>query len=145
MLQVLVSKHQCSIINQETLPLPKVGRSQQHQLENGSPRAIRAVRVRYENNEAVLLEVDTSDGIKMLSTKVLFRSDQRDWIEHFTQIRKGIVAKSIAWPNELLDSLFGELSHVGINHPKHQGAEAGNIPVESIEGWALRFVQSLAR
>ena len=141
MLQVLVSKHQCSIINQETLPLPKVGRSQQHQLENGSPRAIRAVRVRYENNEAVLLEVDTSDGIKMLSTKVLFRSDQRDWIEHFTQIRKGIVAKSIAWPNELLDSLFGELSHVGINHPKHQGAEAGNIPVESIEGWALRFFQ----
>ncbi len=145
MLQVLVSKHKCSIIQQETLSLPKVGRRKQHQLENGSPRAIRAVRVRYENNEAVLLEIDTSDGIKMLSTKVIFRSDERDWIEHFTQIRKCIVVKSLAWPNELLDSLFGELSHVGINHPKHQGAEAGNIPVGSIDGWALRFVQSLSR
>ncbi len=79
----------------------------------------------------------------MGNQEMIFRSDERDWIEHFTQIRKGIVAKSIAWPNELLDSLFGELSHVGINHPKHQGAEAGNIPVESIEGWALRFVHLL--
>ena len=141
MLQVLVSKHKCSILQQETLPLPKVGRSKQHQLENGSPRAIRAVRVRYQSNEAVLLEVDTSDGIKMLSTKMIFRSDERDWIEHFTQIRRGVVSKSISWPNDLLDTLFGEQNHVGIHHPKHQGAVVGNIPVESIEGWALRFLQ----
>ena len=95
--------------------------------------------------DVVLLEVDTSDGIKMLSTKVIFGSDVRDWIEHFTLIRKGVVAKSISWPNELLDGLFGEKCHIGINHPKHQGAEAGNIPVESIESWAQRFTQCLSR
>ncbi|ENM3915507.1 transposase, partial [Vibrio cholerae] len=94
--------------------------------------------------DVVLLEVDTSDGIKMLSTKVIFGSDARDWIEHFTLIRKGVVAKSISWPNELLDGLFGENCHIGINHPKHQGAEAGNIPVESIESWAQRFTQCLS-
>ncbi len=144
LLQVLKFKHQCQILHEETLPLPKVGRSKQHLLENGSQRAIKAVRLRYKLIDAVLLEVDTSDGIKMLSTKVIFGSDARDWIEHFTLIRKGIVAKSISWPNELLDELFGENRHIGINHPKHQGAEAGNIPVESIESWAQRFVHALS-
>ena len=68
----------------------------------------------------------------MLSTKVIFGSDARDWIEHFTLIRKGVVAKSISWPNELLDGLFGENNHIGINHPKHQGAEPGNIPLSRL-------------
>lgn len=144
MLQVLKFKHKCRILHEETLPLPKVGRSKQHLLENGTQRAIKAVRLRYMQTDVVLLEVDTSDGIKMLSTKVIFGSDARDWIEHFTLIRKGVVAKSISWPNELLDGLFGENCHIGINHPKHQGAEAGNIPVESIESWAQRFTQCLS-
>lgn len=60
-----------------------------------SPRAIKAVRIRYKATEAVLLEVDTSDGIKMLSTKVLFGSELQDWIDQFLQIRKGVVEKSI--------------------------------------------------
>ncbi|MCR4534549.1 Tn7-like element transposition protein TnsE [Shewanella xiamenensis] len=142
MLQVLVKKYKCSILQQETQSLPKVGRSKQHLLENGSSRAIKAVRIRHKVAEAVLLEVDTSDGIKMLSTKVIFGLYEQDWIENFIQIRKGVVAKSIAWPNDLLNDLFGESNHMGINHPKHQGAEAGNILVESIESWAQRFVQT---
>ncbi|MBP7662780.1 MAG: hypothetical protein KA770_02815 [Shewanella sp.] len=77
------------------MSLPKVGRSKQHQLQNGSPWAVKAVRIRYKASEAILLEVDTSDGIKMLSTKVIF----------------GL--------NEVLDGLFGERNHIGINHPKH--------------------------
>lgn len=56
---------------------------------------LKAVRIRYKATEAVLLEVDTSDGIKMLSTKVLFGSELQDWIDQFLQIRKGVVAKSI--------------------------------------------------
>lgn len=79
----------------------------------------------------------------MLSTKVIFGSDKQDWIQHFIQIRKGVVAKSIAWPNDLLNDLFGENNHMGINHPKHQGAEAGNILVESIESWASRLINSM--
>ena len=78
MLQVLKFKHKCRILHEETLPLPKVGRSKQHLLENGTQRAIKAVRLRYMQTDVVLLEVDTSDGIKMLSTKVIFGSDARD-------------------------------------------------------------------
>ncbi|MGL5668387.1 MAG: Tn7-like element transposition protein TnsE [Shewanella sp.] len=143
MLQVLQVKHQCSILNQQTLPLPKVGRSVQHQLSDGSPRAIKAIRLRHKSVEVILLEVDTSDGIKMLSTKMIFGSDDRDWDEQYAQIRKGVVSKSISWPNKFLDEVYGEGYHIGINHPKHQGAEAGNIPLESIESWALRILQGL--
>lgn len=143
MLKVLSTKYGCVIVDQETLPLPRVGRSKQHQLKDGSARVIRAVRISHRATEAVLLEVDTSDGIKMLSTKLIFKSTIRDWTDHFIQIRKGVVAKSISWPNDLLDHIFGQHQHVGINHPKHQGSEAGNIPVESIDSWAFRFIQYL--
>ena len=143
MLQVLQVKHLCSILAQETLPLPKVGRSVQHQLSDGSPRAIKAIRLRHKSVEVILLEVDTSDGIKMLSTKMIFGADDRDWAKQFAQIRKGVVSQSISWPNKLLDDLFDEHNHVGINHPKHQGAEIGNILQESLEGWAFRIYHGI--
>jgi len=143
MLQVLQVKHQCSILDQDTQSLPKVGRSVQHQLSGGSPRAIKAVRLRHKSVEVVLLEVDTSDGIKMLSTKMIFGVDDRDWAKQFAQIRKGVVSQSISWPNKLLDDLFDEHNHVGINHPKHQGAEIGNILQESLEGWAFRIYHGI--
>lgn len=112
-------------------------------MSGGSPRAIKAVRLRHKSVEVVLLEVDTSDGIKMLSTKMIFGVDDRDWAKQFAQIRKGVVSQSISWPNKLLDDLFDEHNHVGINHPKHQGAEIGNILQESLEGWAFRIYHGI--
>ena len=143
MLQVLVAQHQCVILKQETLPLSKVGRSKQHLLENGSARAIKAVRLKRKTTEAVLLEVDTSDGIKMLSTKVIYDSNASDWIDHFSQIRKGVVANSISWPNDVFDRIFGKNQHLGVHHPKHQGSQAGNIPVDALESWASRIASAL--
>lgn len=143
MLNLLVSKHQCVILKQETLPLTKVGKSKQHLLANGSARAIKAVRLKRKTNEVVLLEVDTSDGIKMLSTKVIYDSDVADWVEQFTQIRKGVVANSISWPNDIFDKAFGQNKHIGVHHPKHQGSQAGNIPVDALESWAYRLAQVL--
>jgi hypothetical protein len=143
MLKILKFVHGCTILHQDTLALPKVGRSQQQMLENGTPRVIKSVWLRHGGQQVVLLEVDTSDGVKMLSTKILFNADPAKWDEQYLQIRKGVVSKSLSWPNELLDTLYGEHGHRGINHPKHQGAEAGNIPRESLESWALRVLNNL--
>ena len=72
----------------------------------------------------------------MISTKIIFGSDPLDLIENFPLISKGFVAKSIVWPNKLLNGLIPH----GYHPPKHQGAKVGAIPIESIESYALRFV-----
>lgn len=143
MLKILMVEHDCFILRQETIPLPKVGRSQQQQLKDGTPRVIKSVWLRRRHQYFVLLEVDTSDGVKMLSTKMLFDVDLAEWEKDFLYIRRGVVSNSLSWPNDLLDKLFGKKGHRGINHPKHQGVEVGNIPRESLESWAERIVQSL--
>lgn len=104
---------------------------------------LKAVRLKRKTTEAVLLEMDTSDGIKMLSTKVIYDSNASDWIDHFSQIRKGVVAKSISWPNDVFDRIFGKNQHLGVHHPKHQGSQAGNIPADALESWASRIASSL--
>ncbi|MDO8653184.1 MAG: Tn7-like element transposition protein TnsE [Undibacterium sp.] len=98
---MLVAQHQCIILKQETLSLSKVGCSKQHLLADGSARAIKAVRLMRKSTEAVLLVVDTSDGIKLLSTKVIYDSNTSDWIDHFSPVRKGVVANS-GYPVDVL-------------------------------------------
>lgn len=126
------------------LSLTKIGKSKQHLLANGSARAIKAVRLKRKTKEIILLEVDTSDGIKMLSTKVVYGSDAADWVEQFTQIRKGVIANSISWSNDVFDNAFGQSKHIGVHHPKHQESQAGNIPVDALESWVSRVAQYLS-
>jgi hypothetical protein len=145
MLGVLIAKHGGKILSEETHRLPKVGRSQQHLLKCGSARAIKAVRLKLEGKEFVLMEVDTSDGAKMLSTKILFGAELTEWTEQFEKIRTGVVSAPtpLSWPNEKLTSFYGEDGHIGVHHPSQgEGAIAGSIPLESLTSWANRFVSN---
>lgn len=107
---------------EETLVLPKVGRSRLHLCKDGSPRVIKAVGVQRNGSEFVLLEVDASDGVKMLSTKVLSGVDSETWRNDFEKIRRGVVKSSLNWPNSLFDQLYGQDGHRGVNHPKGLGS-----------------------
>lgn len=142
MVQILVERYHCSIVQQEICSLQKVGKSKLHQLSDTTPRVIKAIRLKTQKKVIILLEVDTSDGLKMVSTRLVKVFGHTSWEEHFAQVRKGIVESSISWPIKLFDGIFGKQNHIGIHHPKHQGADAGNIPLESIESWASRVMQA---
>lgn len=145
MLKVLEQKHSCKVIESTTVELPKVGRSRKQLLANGHQRVIKAVKIQTPNVAVRLLEIDTSDGEKMISTKILYGAGNKDWTENFKTIREGIVSGGLSWPNTLLDELFGSKGHKGTNHPKHQGSHAGNIPVDALDNWAERVLADVER
>jgi len=142
MIQILVEHYHCVIIHQEICSLQRVGKSKLHRLSDTTPRVIKTIHLNVRGKVIILLEVDTSDGLKMVSTRLVKVFNHSSWEKHFSLIRKGIVENSISWPIKLFDGIFGKKNHIGIHHPKHQGADAGNIPLESIEGWASRVMQA---
>uniref|UniRef100_UPI002882E124 Tn7-like element transposition protein TnsE n=1 Tax=Escherichia coli TaxID=562 RepID=UPI002882E124 len=95
--------------------------------------------VQRNGSEFVLLEVDASDGVKMLSTKVLSGVDSETWRNDFEKIRRGVVKSSLNWPNSLFDQLYGQDGHRGVNHPKGLGEL--QVSREDMEGWAERVVR----
>ncbi|MEZ2624998.1 Tn7-like element transposition protein TnsE [Paenalcaligenes hominis] len=138
LISILKIKFRCLVIFEETLVLPKVGRSRLHLCKDGSPRVIKAVGLRRNGSEFVLLEVDASDGVKMLSTKVLTGVDREAWRNDFEKIRRGVVKSSLNWPNGLLDQLYGQDGHRGVNHPKGLGEL--EVSREDMEGWGERAI-----
>ena len=145
MLKILEHRHGCTKLDSKMIELPRVGRSRKHLLANGLQRVIQYVKIKTTNVTVRLLEIDTSDGEKMISTKILYGAGDKDWLENFKAIREGIVSKGLSWPTKLLDDLYGEKGHKGTNHPQHQGAQAGNIPVDALESWAERVLADIER
>lgn len=135
LVQLLEKKYSCQVLHEETLGLPKVGRSKLQLLRDGSPRVIKAVWLRRHGRELVLLEVDSSDNVKMLSTKVLQGVDRDLWNDEFRRIRRGIMVGSLSWPNGILDRLYGCDRHKGVNHPKGLNNEVIDINI-----WAERVL-----
>ena len=145
MLKILEHKHGCTKLDTKMIELPKVGRSRKHLLANGLQRVIQYVKIKTTNVTVRLLEIDTSDGEKMISTKILYGAGDKDWLENFKSIREGVISKRLSWPTALLDDLYGEKGHKGTNHPQHQGSQAGNIPVDALESWAGRVFADIER
>ena len=109
-----------------------------HLCKDGSPRVIKAVGLQRNGSEFVLLEVDASDGLKMLSTKVLSGVDSEIWRSDLERIRRGVVKSSLNWPNDLLYRLYGKEGHRGVNHPK--GLNDLNVSKEDMSGWGERVI-----
>jgi len=143
MLNILGSELGCTIVSSQTMRLPTVNRSRVQILPDGSPRVIKAVIVNRGKRDCILLEVDTSDGSNLLSSKLIVGADLSRWERQFLDIRLGVVRNSLSWPTELFDGLYGENGHQIIPHPKHNGSNIGNIPTVALEGWARRIMRYL--
>lgn len=117
----------------------------EQRIKDGRGQGFQYVKIKTANVTVRLLEIDTSDGEKMISTKILYGAGDKDWLDDFKAIREGIVSKGLSWPTKLLDDLYGEKGHKGTNHPQHQGAQAGNIPVDALESWAGRVFADIER
>ena len=144
MLEVLEEKHSCKIFNKITNELPNAGRSKKHLLKKrGTPRMICCVTVVRKGTQFKILEIDTSDGIRMLSTRVVMGGDDKDWEKNYSDLKQLIITSSLTWPISYLNEVFGEDCHVGIVHPSNKASGKGNIPWDSIPGWARRVSERL--
>ena len=143
MLEVLEKEHGCEVLNKITNELPNAGRSKKHLLKTGTPRTICCVTVVRKGTLFKILEIDTSDGIKMISTRVVMVADDEHWNDNYRSLKQRIIASYLIWPISYLDEVFGEDRHVGIMHPSNKASGKGNIPSDSIPSWARRVSERL--
>ena len=140
MLEILHTEHQCIQYESITHELLKVGRSECHKIGDHKLRTIKFVHLVQRGKDFLLIELDTSDGIKSISTKLIHLTTD-DWKIHLDDIKKHLVAKSLSWPNMLFDNVFGMHSHIHIVHPRF--SPNGSDSSESIRNWATRIIHSL--
>lgn len=97
--------------------LPAVNRSKLHKTDDGNPRCIIEVQLSFQGKKFVILEIDTSDNLKPLSTLIVKISDTDSWSSYFPTFRKQIVKRSLRWPTAK------SLQDIGIrktfNHPRN--------------------------
>ncbi len=97
--------------------LQKVGRSRLHRTLDGNNRCLLEVRLFIYNQWYAILEIDTSDNAKPLSTLIVQIHDLNKWNYSFKDIAKKIVKNSLRWPS--VESLQDLGIPYTLNHPKH--------------------------
>ncbi|MDE2420568.1 MAG: hypothetical protein KGO49_05245 [Gammaproteobacteria bacterium] len=142
MIKILQSNHQCKLHESITHELIKIGRSQCHAISRDKLRTIKFVHLSYQGHDFLLIELDTSDGIKSISTKLVYLTLD-DWKIYLDDIKKHLVAKSLSWPNVIFDEVFGSNAHTHIVHPRHSSSESDSS--ESVNSWANRIINELNR
>lgn len=142
MIGILQSTHQCQLYESITHELMKIGRSQCHAIGRDKLRTIKFVHLSYQGHDFLLIELDTSDGIRSISTKLVYLTLD-DWKIYLDDIKKHLVAKSLSWPNVIFDEVFGSNAHTHIVHPRHSSSETDSS--ESVHSWANRIINELNR
>lgn len=97
--------------------LQKVGRSRLHRTLDGNKRCLLEVRLYIHNHWYAILEIDTSDNAKPLSTLIVQVHDLNKWNNNFEEFSKKIVKNSLRWPS--VESLKDLGVSYTLNHPKH--------------------------
>lgn len=143
MVQLLEDKYECTIIDSYTHELDQVGRSKCHLINQIAKRTIRCVVIKRNGHVNYLLEVDITGLSKWISTKCIHQIDTRNWKEQFARIKKGVVTKSLGWPTQEMDTMFGAKKHIGISHPNSIKGHPTGVPTESILDWAERVAYKL--
>jgi hypothetical protein len=137
MLDLLEEKHGCEIVKYPLRKLPAIGKCKRHILEtDGNPRCLSIIHISVDTTGYYLLEVDTSDASKALSTKVIVAKEIGDIATHLYEIERQLLKASLSWPKGYLDKLVGEGNHSWIPHQKSN--KDGGLSEECIEKWAGR-------
>jgi hypothetical protein len=142
MLDLLKDNYGCKLVVYSLRKLPKVARCTKHILAtDGNPRCLSVSYIEINNVAYYLLEVDTSDTNKPLSTKVIHASTIEHVDDFIESVEKQLLRASISWPKEYFDNFVGKSNHFGISH--QQSDKNGSLTFEDISNWAERFFNKL--
>lgn len=122
------------LLELEVQPLPQVPRCSYHMMNEDTPRCYLMARFRLEDGrERYLLEIDTSDNKKRLSTRILDFKEGLIAKREVDRILKDAVKGSLRWP-ALIDDVC-EYSHP-IHHPKESASDERQT---RLTAWKLRL------
>lgn len=142
MLDLLKDNYGCKLAVYSLRKLPKIARCTKHLLAtDGNPRCLSVSYIEIDNVAYYLLEVDTSDTNKPLSTKAILASAIENIDDFIENVEKKLLRGSISWPKEYFDNFVGKSKHFGISH--QQSDKNGGLTQEDISSWAERFFNKL--
>lgn len=145
MVNRLNARYGWSLEETEIFELKKVGRSRLHKTKGTKiPRQVKSVLLSksdaYGGNFVVrLLELDTSDGVKAISTKILQEPDLHLWHEQLELLKTELVKNSLSWPNDILNQVCGSQNkNKSLVHQRQNAPSSGNLSSDEIDNWARR-------
>lgn len=120
--------------------LPAVGRSRLHRTIDGNKRSVLEVRVKTDSSQFVILEIDTSDNSKPVSTLLIEVEDIDSWNAEIDEVLRIIVKRSLRWPNISYLERYGNVRT--LNHP--QGILELTEDGDEFINWQRRLSQALS-
>jgi hypothetical protein len=145
-LDILQHNHGCIIISRQIRTLPKLARCNLHLLKSeDTPRCMAVVEIQYENIKTYLLEVDTSDAAKPLSTLLVTVKDPKMWVYQLEELEKLLIKRSLRWPSTYLKKIVINKQFCRIPHPKSESSNKGLLDPDSIVKWAARIAGWLSK
>lgn len=136
MVRQLISMSGYHRIHREIRKLPSVEGYSKHLLTDGNPRCLAFHLIKKGAHAYALLEVDTSDNKKPLSTLLLRKSSLcHDWETLVSDLEIRLVKYSLVWPTACLKHIF-EDRYARIHHPK--AIAISQTPQDGITRWAAR-------
>lgn len=140
MIDLIVAKDGCIFENKHTRKLPKLRGYSKHLLStDANPRCLAVIEITVQNETIYILEVDTSDADKSLSTQVIKTKNPDNWDNDLKELEIQLIKSSLCWPTKTLTWLFGEGQFKGIPHPKTDSKNKGVLSSDSIANWADRL------
>ncbi|SSQ98843.1 Tn7-like element transposition protein TnsE [Acinetobacter baumannii] len=117
--------------------LPNIQGYSKHAKTDGNPRCVAEVSFQLNNQNIVILEVDTSDNKKPLSTRVLSLKDISQW-NHTdrAKVLELVVTQCLRWPKGILKNICYKNST--LNHPRCE-EKSKSISESEISKWSNRL------
>lgn len=117
--------------------LPNIQGHSKHIKTDGNPRCMAEVSFQLNNQNIVILEVDTSDNKKPLSTRVLSLKDTNLWNQiDRAKVLELVVTQCLRWPKGIFKHICYKNST--LNHPR-MDSNRQEISESELKNWSNRL------
>lgn len=117
--------------------LPNIQGHSKHIKTDGNPRCVAEVSFQYNGQNIVILEVDTSDNKKPLSTRVLSLKNMNQWnLTDRAKVLELVVTQCLRWPKGIFKNISSKNST--LNHPR-MNSKNQEISESELKGWMNRL------
>lgn len=137
MIDLLCEKNPVKNFSFQLHKLPNIQGHSKHIKTDGNPRCIAEVSFQLNNQNIVILEVDTSDNKKALSTRVLCLKDMNRWNQaDRAKVLELVVTQCLCWPKGIFKNICYKNST--LNHPR-MNAKKQEVSEQELKGWMGRL------
>lgn len=121
--------------------LPNIQGHSKHIKTDGNPRCVAEVSFQFNRQNIVILEVDTSDNKKPLSTRILSLKDAGQWNSTGrSKVLELVVTKCLSWPKGIFKNICYKNST--LNHPRMDNNRQ-EISESELKNWRVRLLKIL--